>query len=216
LLLPFESQEIRELWRKPLPPYSTGSTITGSTIGAPAGLGGATNFSNWAATTHREPSASLAQQGIAPRASAAFSAIEVSGNLWAEQPTKITSKDQTETPRGRITGPVQVIKKIAEDWALSTDELATLLNYDTRNASEDLLAGIISLRDPDREDRARLMYAIYRILSTLFVDNPTRQSHWLRCQDPVLRNRTPLEVMLNDRIPGMVVVKNLVDRIAGR
>jgi uncharacterized protein (DUF2384 family) len=110
---------------------------------------------------------------------------------------------------------VQVIRKIAEDWSLSGDELATLLAYSSGDRAVDLLTGRISLRETDREDRARLIFRIYRILSRLFT-NSRRQSDWLRSPNPMLRDRSPLEVMLNDRIPGMVVVLNLVDRLAGR
>jgi hypothetical protein len=120
-----------------------------------------------------------------------------------------------ERMKGRRTGPVQVLSKIAKDWRLSNHELAGLLAYpDSQNAA-DLLEGSISLRGADREDRVRLLYGIYRVLSSLFSE-PSHQQGWLRGATEYLNNTSPLEFMLERRIPGMVSVQSLVERLAGR
>ena len=116
---------------------------------------------------------------------------------------------------GRVTGPVQVLTTIAEAWGVSRDELATLLAYTSRTEAEDLVAGRMSLRNPDREDRLRIMFHIYAILSSIFADRET-QRRWLRAPNPLLKDKSPLEVMLAERIPGMTKVSNLVDRLVER
>src|SRR5437016_2263726 len=73
-----------------------------------------------------------------------------------------------EPVKGRRTGPVQVLGKIATDWQLSFAELASLLAYPDSQSAADLLDGRTSLRNPDREDRVRLLYRIYRVLTSLF------------------------------------------------
>jgi uncharacterized protein (DUF2384 family) len=130
-----------------------------------------------------------------------------------------TAPVRSETPPvirpGRITGPVRVLMRIAREWRLSRDELANLLAYPEIQIVDDLLNGRVSLREDDREDRVRLMYQIYRILVRVFAD-PAIQSRWLRSPNPLLSGRVPLDVMRIDRIPGMILVRNLVDRLAGR
>jgi len=125
------------------------------------------------------------------------------------------SKILGERIKARRTGPVQVLSKIANDWQLSHTELADLLAYSNNQSAADLLAGRASLRNPDREDRVRLLYRIYRVLSSLFPEVP-RQQAWLRATNPNLRNKSPLEFMMERRIPGMISVQNLVERLAGR
>lgn len=125
------------------------------------------------------------------------------------------SVDHENKSAARLTGPVQVIRKIASDWALTEDEFAQLLNYGHSDRARELLDGRISLRGQDREDRVRLIYRIYSALSELFADS-ARQNDWLRAANPMLGNKSPLETMKSDRIPGMVTVRNLVDRLAGR
>jgi uncharacterized protein (DUF2384 family) len=116
---------------------------------------------------------------------------------------------------GRITGPVRVVKKIVADWNLSQREVASLLAYSDLQMADDVLNGIATLREPDREDRVRLIYAIYRVLSSLFADL-SNQRRWLRTPNPLLNERAPLAVMIGDRIPGMILVRDMVDRLAGR
>jgi hypothetical protein len=120
-----------------------------------------------------------------------------------------------ERMKGRRTGPVQILSKIAKDWQLSDAELARLLAYPDSQSAVDLLDGRTSLRDADREDRVRLLFGIYRILFSLFPE-PARQQAWLRGANQNLHNKSPLEFMIERRIPGMVSVQNLVERLAGR
>jgi hypothetical protein len=125
------------------------------------------------------------------------------------------SKILGERVKARRTGPVQVLRKIANDWQLSLTELAGLLAYSNSQSAAELLDGRRSLRNPDREDRVRLLYRIYRVLSSLFSEVP-RQQAWLRASNPSLRNKSPLEFMTEGRIPGMISVQNLVERLVAR
>jgi Protein of unknown function (DUF2384) len=129
--------------------------------------------------------------------------------------TRIRDEDLGERVKARRTGPVQVLGKIATDWQLSYAELASLLAYPDSQSAADLLDGRASLRNPDREDRVRLLYRIYRVLSSLFPD-VARQQAWLRATNENLRNKSPLEFMMERRIPGMISVQNLVERLVAR
>jgi hypothetical protein len=125
------------------------------------------------------------------------------------------SKILGERVKARRTGPVQVLSKIANVWQLSHAELASLLAYPDSQSAADLLDGRTSLRNPDREDRVRLLYRIYRILSSGFSEVAQQQS-WLRTANPNLHNKSPLEFMMERRIPGMISVQNLVERLVAR
>lgn len=129
------------------------------------------------------------------------------------QPLQFSAARQQS--HGRITGPVRVLKKIVSDWKLSPQEVASLLAYSDPQLADNVLNGIAALRDQDREDRVRLIYAIYRVLSSLFTDLQN-QRRWLRAPSSFLNGRAPLDVMISDRIPGMMLVRDMVDRLAGR
>jgi hypothetical protein len=128
--------------------------------------------------------------------------------------SSVAADAHVEPMKGRRTGPVKVLSKIAKDWRLSDSELASLLAYPDSQSAADLLDGSLSLRGPDREDRVRLLYGIYRILSSLFP--PERQQAWLRGPNQYLSDKSPLDFMMERRIPGMVSVQTLVERLAGR
>jgi uncharacterized protein (DUF2384 family) len=184
--------------------------VSGNAIGAFAGLGGANTFSAAIASQVYEkvsvqPDMGYAQQIVGGEAPAVI-------NLRA--PDHPRDRRQ-EALVGRITGPVQVLKKIAEEWALSTEELAALLAYSDSQHVSDLFAGRISLREQDREDRVRLLYQCYRVISQIFAESSC-QADWVRAPNPDLGDRSPLELMIKNRIPGMIVVRNLVDRLVGR
>ena len=149
------------------------------------------------------------QQGGLPPSQRQFGEFPA---MTAHQPC---TTDEGAANLGRITGPVRVLHKVADQWGLSPNELANLLAYPNPNTATDLLAGRISLREEDREDRVRLLFRIYRVLSSLFTD-AARQREWIRTPNPQLANKSPLEFMIVRRIPGMVSVRNLVERFAGR
>jgi hypothetical protein len=145
---------------------------------------------------------------------------QASSISFSEQDKMLTrmpeaSKNLGERVKARRTGPVQVLGKIANDWQLSHAELASLLAYPDSQSAEDLLDGRASLRNPDREDRVRFLYRIYRIVSSAFPE-VAQQNAWLRAKNENLRNKSPLEFMMERRIPGMISVQNLVERLVAR
>ena len=114
--------------------------------------------------------------------------------------------------QGRVTGPVRLIQVIARAWALSNPELAALLAYPSEMLIPGLLEGQMTFAlDSDRADRVRIMYSIHGTLGDLFVDGES-EARWLRDKLPILENLSPLECMLQRRIPGMLMVQDLVER----
>jgi hypothetical protein len=111
-----------------------------------------------------------------------------------------------------LTGPVRLIQSLARAWSLNNDELASLLAYPSPLFVEELLSGRLIFGDnEDRSDRARLMYLIHDTLSDLFID-PQDEQRWIRSPLRVLGNAVPLDYMVKNRIPGMVAVREFVER----
>ncbi len=87
--------------------------------------------------------------------------------------------------------------------------------------SEGLVPGLLDGRatfwpEGDRGDRLRLMYFIHCTLADLFVD-PANEGRWMRAKLADLDDLSPLEYMLQKRIPGMVALCAFVEqRLANR
>lgn len=116
------------------------------------------------------------------------------------------------TLRGRVTGPVRLIQQIARAWSLTNSELANLLAYPSETLIPALLEGRITFAtETDRGDRVRIIYAIHSTLADLFVD-ASDEARWLRDKLAILENMSPMGYMLQKRIPGMLAVRDLVER----
>jgi hypothetical protein len=137
-----------------------------------------------------------------------FEPSAVQANVVFGRPTSFVRR----ALQGRLTGPVRLIQVVARAWALSNTELAALLAYPTETLIPGLLEGRMTFApDSDRTDRVRIMYSIHATLADLFVDGE-HEARWLRDRLPILDNLSPLECMLQRRIPGMVLVQDLVER----
>lgn len=114
--------------------------------------------------------------------------------------------------QGRVTGPVRLIQQIARAWSLTNCELANLLAYPSETLVPALLEGRVTFAtETDRGDRVRIMYAIHSTLADLFV-HATDEGRWLRDRLAILEDMSPLALMLQKRIPGMLAVQDLVER----
>jgi hypothetical protein len=115
-------------------------------------------------------------------------------------------------PQGRVTGPVRLIQQVARAWSLTNSELANLLAYPSETLVTALLEGRLTFAtETDQGDRVRIMYAIHSSLAHLFVD-ASDEGRWLRDRLAILENMSPLAYMLQKRIPGMLAVRDLVER----
>lgn len=119
--------------------------------------------------------------------------------------------------KGRITGPVRLLQEVTKAWSLSHPELMNLLAYPSERLVSGLLDGRVTFwPDSDRGDRLRLMYFIHSTLADLFV-KAADEGRWMRAKLADLDNLSPLEYMLQKRIPGMVALRAFVEqRLANR
>jgi hypothetical protein len=118
--------------------------------------------------------------------------------------------------QGRITGPVRLIQALSRSWALSNADLANLLAYSSEMLIPALLEGRMTFApNTDRADRLRIMYSMHTTLADLFV-NASDEARWLRDPLPFLGSLSPLECMLQNRIPGILRVQEMVEHMANR
>ena len=119
--------------------------------------------------------------------------------------------------RSRVTGPVQVLKRLLLVWNLEAAEATILLGLDRDDVSyaEDLLAGRTALKGRDLNDRIIHLYEIRKTLSALFRDEDV-ENQWLREQHAMLDERAPLELMLEGSMENMLLVREYVEAAAGR
>ena len=126
-------------------------------------------------------------------------------------PTQLSAQQPSTLPFGRITGQVKLIQSVARAWDIDDSELARLLGYQNPAHVRDVLKGRRTFTGTeDRFDRARIMYKIHSTLARLFVDT-AQEATWIRSPNSGLQNISPLNYMLNRRIPGMVAVLQYVE-----
>jgi uncharacterized protein (DUF2384 family) len=122
---------------------------------------------------------------------------------------------QQQPLTGRVTGPVKVLSQICSIWALTDDDVRILLDYEDRQTVRDLLAGVVSLKGRDREDRVRHMFLIHEALNQLF-RSPNEERDWLREPLAELRGKSPISMMLDGSMDALLIVRHLVERLSGR
>jgi hypothetical protein len=130
-------------------------------------------------------------------------------------PPRQSLTTRSEQTHGRLTGPVQVVARLAEIWRLDHGQLATLLDYESARDVEDLLCGVLTLRGRDRHDRVRNLFRIHEVLDQLFIDEDTEQA-WLREAQDQLGGRSVLDLLLSGSMEQMILARRYVEHLAGR
>lgn len=111
----------------------------------------------------------------------------------------------------RVTGTARLIQVIVRAWELTNAQTSSLLAYRNEAASALLDGGMTFAGDDDRADRLTILYSIHSSLADLFVEKKD-EARWIRDRLPILENLSPLDYMLENQIPGMLRVQELVQR----
>lgn len=122
-----------------------------------------------------------------------------------------------QTNPQRISGPVQFVLKLLENWRLSRDDAVLLLGFDQKDNGfvQAVLAGAADLHDRDARDRIAHLFYIRQTLSSLFRDLDV-ENDWLREPHTLLDNQEPLKLLLGGSMEDLLLVKEYVDAAAGR
>ena len=122
----------------------------------------------------------------------------------------------TSAPK-RISGPVQFVLKLLENWHLSKDDAVLLLGFDQEDNGfvRAVLAGSADLHGRDIRDRIAHLFQIRKTLSALFRDLDV-ENEWLREPHTLLDGQEPLKLLLGGSMEDLLLVKEYVDAAAGR
>lgn len=109
----------------------------------------------------------------------------------------------------------EVVARIAQRWALSESDVATLLGVESAELAADVIRGYAPLRGRDSEDRVASLFRIYEAVSSLFND-PDAEREWIRHPAEAFGDKSCLDRMLQGGIEDLVDVRRAVEHIVGR
>lgn len=117
----------------------------------------------------------------------------------------------------RISGPIQFVLKLLENWRLNRDDAVFLLGFDQANNGfvQAVLTGAADLHGRDARDRIAHLFHIRQTLSSLFRDLDV-ENDWLREPHTLLDEQEPLKLLLGGSMEDLLLVKEYVDAAAGR
>ena len=118
---------------------------------------------------------------------------------------------------GRLTGPVQFVRKLLQTWKLHLGDAAALLGFEQseRTHIDNLLNGRAALAGRDVKDRIACLLHIRSTLSALFRSEEV-ENEWLREPHAMLDNQVPMHLLLEGSMENLLLVKEYVDVVSGR
>ena len=125
---------------------------------------------------------------------------------------------ETESNSPHINGTAASIKfviKLMGVWAINESEVARLLGFENQADVSDLIAGAKQLDTRDAKDRVRHLLRIREALHGLF-RNIDAEREWLHEARPELNGESPLALLLEGSMEGLLTVSQLVQWMVGR
>ena len=127
------------------------------------------------------------------------------------------SEAKTSRSCGRLSGPVQFVKKLLEDWRLEEKDAASLLGLEPSDLryGADLLAGRTGIVGDNAKDRIACLLLIRATLDSLFRDKDV-ENDWLREPQAMLDDKEPMTLLLEGSMENLLLVKEYVEVVSGR
>ena len=121
-----------------------------------------------------------------------------------------------EADRVRLTpAALEALRGLASAWKLSNQEAADLLGVSVSTWERIRARSWKQSLSQDQFMRVSAMIGIFKGLHLLFADSMADRWISLRNSGPLFVNRTPIEAMLEDGIPGMLEIRRHVDALRG-
>ena len=129
----------------------------------------------------------------------------------------VESWESLTSAPNRVSGPIQFVLKLLENWHLSRDDAVLLLGFDQEDNGfvQAVLTGAADLHGRDVRDRIAYLFQIRKTLSALFRDLDV-ENEWLREPHTLLDGQEPLTLLLGGSMEDLLLVKEYVDVAAGR
>lgn len=130
-----------------------------------------------------------------------------------------TSKSTVDIHSAESRGHLaKLVMNLFEKWELSTSDQLELLGLSTSSRA---LLTKFKRGDPlpnsrDVLDRVGWLLAIHKGLRLLFPHNPEILYTWVKRRNGLIQNRTPLEIMLEEGLVGVMKTSRFVDFLRGQ
>ena len=116
-----------------------------------------------------------------------------------------------------LSGPIRFLLKLLDFWQLEKRDAVCLLGFNQEDA--DYVAGVLEGKEqfPGRHVRDRIahLFHIRASLLSLFRDLKI-ENEWLREPHSLLDGKSPLSLLLSGSMERLLLVREYVDRVAGR
>ena len=127
------------------------------------------------------------------------------------------NRDNTQSEdTARMLGPIRLVSKIFDTWNLGMGERAKLLGLGESDqvSVERFLSGNPTTIRRDTKDRIAYLIQIRSTLFSLFRSENV-ENHWLREQQKMLGDHSPLGLMLEGSMEGLLLVRDFCDEAGG-
>jgi predicted DNA-binding protein (UPF0251 family) len=122
----------------------------------------------------------------------------------------------SETDRARLTpAALEALRGLARAWRLTSQEAAALLGVSLSTWDRIRSGNWGQALSQDQFVRVSALVGLYKGLHLLFADAMADRWVRLRNSGPLFGNRTPVEAMHDDGIPGMIEIRRHVDALRG-
>lgn len=117
---------------------------------------------------------------------------------------------------GRLTGPIQFVRKLMDFWRLDNRDVVRLLGFTPEDFEyiSAVLDGRRQLRGRDACDRIAHLFCIRRTLWSLF-RNLDVENEWLRERHSMLNGRSPMSLILEGSMEDLLLAREYIESAAG-
>jgi hypothetical protein len=111
----------------------------------------------------------------------------------------------------------KMVTRLFEHWQLDTTAQAELLGLSggSRTAVSRYRRGTPLPENRDLLDRVGNLFGIHKSLRLLYPGNPELVYRWPTLRNATLDNYTPLEIMVEQGLPGIVAIRGYLDHLRG-
>lgn len=111
----------------------------------------------------------------------------------------------------------KMVTRLFDHWQLDTATQAELLGLSagSRTALSRYRRGTPLPDSRDLMDRVGHLFGIHKSLRLLYPDNPELAYDWPQRRNASLDRYTPLEIMLEQGLPGLVAIRGYLDHLRG-
>ena len=112
----------------------------------------------------------------------------------------------------------KAIIRLFDEWALDTPDRATLLGLagNSRTTLNRYRSGKPLGNSRDLLDRAGHLLGIHKNLMLLFPENPQVRNAWMRAANRRFGNKTPIQVIDEQGLTGLLMVRAELERLRGQ